>query len=115
MIITAAGSSTRMRPAPDIPDTLDVPNVPDAPVGALAGGPLGAPVKKEYLPLGPGLRDGEGRPLTVLGAAVSAFAGFDEIDLIVITVPADGEAAARAALPRQLPGSSGGPAVLFTG
>jgi 2-C-methyl-D-erythritol 4-phosphate cytidylyltransferase len=73
----------------------------------------GAPVKKEYLPLGPGICDRE--PLTVLGAAVSAFAAFDEIGLIVITVPAGGEAAARAALPRDLRGArAGGPAVLFT-
>ncbi|MDR1444887.1 MAG: 2-C-methyl-D-erythritol 4-phosphate cytidylyltransferase [Treponema sp.] len=94
-IITAAGSSARMRP------------------GFPAAGALGAGVKKEYLSLG--LCDDEGKALTVLGAAVSAFAEFEEIGVIVITVPADGEAAARAALPRRLLDSSGGPPVLFTG
>ncbi|GHV88517.1 2-C-methyl-D-erythritol 4-phosphate cytidylyltransferase [Spirochaetia bacterium] len=71
-IITAAGSSSRM------------------------GG-----VKKEYRPL-PGQFDDAGRPLTVLGAAVLAFAAVPRIERIVIAVPASGEygeAAARASLP----------------
>ncbi|MDR2375244.1 MAG: 2-C-methyl-D-erythritol 4-phosphate cytidylyltransferase [Treponema sp.] len=84
-----------------------------------AAASAGIPVKKEYLPLGPGYCDAEGKPLTVLGAAVSAFARLDkEIGVIVVTVPADGEVLARAALPRDLcesSGRSGRPAVLFTG
>jgi 2-C-methyl-D-erythritol 4-phosphate cytidylyltransferase len=72
--------------------------------------------KKEYRPLDP---DGSGKPLTVLGAAVSAFAAFPCIRTIVITVPAGleiGEAAAREALPEALfSDSSGGnrPKILF--
>ena len=81
-IICAAGSSSRMRYAG-------------------AGG-----IKKEYRLL-PERDDG----LTVLGAAVSAFAAVSAIQTIVITVPDDafaGEAAARKALPPQLlEGSSG--------
>ncbi|MDR1972478.1 MAG: 2-C-methyl-D-erythritol 4-phosphate cytidylyltransferase [Treponema sp.] len=73
-VITAAGSSSRMGPA----------------------------VKKEYLALGPSCLDKGGRPLTVLGAAVSAFAGLGEIAFIVITVPVEGEAEARSALPPEL-------------
>lgn len=72
-VITAAGASTRM------------------------GG-----VKKEYRPLGDGIYDSAGKPLSVLGAAVLAFAACPEVDLIVITVPNNsetGEAAARAVLP----------------
>ena len=56
--------------------------------------------KKEYRPL-PGSPSG----LTVLGAAVSAFAAVPEITTIIITVPNDpgtGEIAARNALPPQL-------------
>jgi 2-C-methyl-D-erythritol 4-phosphate cytidylyltransferase len=73
-VITAAGSSDRM----------------------------GGGVKKEYRPLGAGIDDAQGRPLTVLGAAVGAFAANPRIGIIVITVPPDsecGEAAARSALP----------------
>ncbi|GHT80468.1 2-C-methyl-D-erythritol 4-phosphate cytidylyltransferase [Spirochaetia bacterium] len=73
-IITAAGSSSRM------------------------GG-----VKKEYRPL-PDQFDDEGKPLTVLGAAVQTFVAVPRIGLIVISVPATGEygeAAARAALPKR--------------
>jgi 2-C-methyl-D-erythritol 4-phosphate cytidylyltransferase len=78
-VITAAGSSTRM-----------------------SGG------KKEYRFLA-GRVDSAGEPLTVLGAAVSAFAALDEIKTIVITVPLDpeiGEFAARAALPLAMRGDS---------
>ncbi|MDR2098002.1 MAG: 2-C-methyl-D-erythritol 4-phosphate cytidylyltransferase [Spirochaetaceae bacterium] len=87
-IITAAGSSTRM------------------------GG-----TKKEYLPITSpkesangteGAASNTGGPvLTVLGAAVSVFAGSPRIGLIVITVPPnadDGEYAARQALPEHLLG-----------
>jgi 2-C-methyl-D-erythritol 4-phosphate cytidylyltransferase len=72
-LITAAGSSSRM------------------------GG-----VKKEYCVLDPSCTDDQGNPLTVLGAAVLAFASCGEIGPIVITVPPEGEAAARASLPRSL-------------
>ncbi|MDR1586693.1 MAG: 2-C-methyl-D-erythritol 4-phosphate cytidylyltransferase [Treponema sp.] len=74
--------------------------------------------KKEYRSLS-GAPDGSGKPLTVLGAVVSAFAVFPCIKTIVITVPVDpalGEAAARQALPEALfSGSSGGsgPKILF--
>jgi 2-C-methyl-D-erythritol 4-phosphate cytidylyltransferase len=67
-------------------------------------------LKKEYRPLD-GESDEEGRPLTILGASVLAFAASPRIDILVITVPADperGEWAAREALPRSLfaPGAS---------
>ncbi|GHV75216.1 2-C-methyl-D-erythritol 4-phosphate cytidylyltransferase [Spirochaetia bacterium] len=77
VIITAAGSSSRM----------------------------GRGIKKEYRPLGSGINDADGRPLTVLGAAVSAFAANPRIGTIVITIPhnvASAEADARAALPLSL-------------
>jgi 2-C-methyl-D-erythritol 4-phosphate cytidylyltransferase len=57
-------------------------------------------VKKEYLPL-PGGPDS----LTVLGAAVSAFAAVPEINTIVIVVPEEpesGETTARNALPPEI-------------
>ena len=55
-------------------------------------------VKKEYLPL-PGAPDS----LTVLGAAVSAFAAVPEIKPILIVVPEEtGETAARNALPPEV-------------
>ena len=60
---------------------------------------MGEGIKKEYRPL----PDGNG--LTVLGAAVSAFTSFPQIDAILITVPPEdpaGEAAARASLPAEL-------------
>ncbi|MDR2742211.1 MAG: 2-C-methyl-D-erythritol 4-phosphate cytidylyltransferase [Treponema sp.] len=72
-IITAAGSSRRM------------------------GG-----LKKEYRPLVPQQFGPGGEPLTVLGAAVLAFAVSPRIRVIVITVPeapSSGEEAARACLP----------------
>lgn len=62
--------------------------------------------------MGPARVDRRGLPLTVLGAAVSAFAGIGEIGLIVIAVPPGGEAEARAALPEELlipPASLGQP------
>jgi 2-C-methyl-D-erythritol 4-phosphate cytidylyltransferase len=86
-VIAASGSSSRM---------------------ALSGGQA----KKEYLPLGPGYVDRRGTPLTVLGAAVSAFAGIGEIGFIVIAVPPKGEAEARAALPEELLASPA-PRLLF--
>ncbi|GHV29830.1 2-C-methyl-D-erythritol 4-phosphate cytidylyltransferase [Spirochaetia bacterium] len=76
-VITAAGSSSRM----------------------------GGGIKKEYRPLGPGINDSDGRPLTVLGAALSAFAANPRIGTIIITIPANvasAEAEARAALPVSL-------------
>jgi 2-C-methyl-D-erythritol 4-phosphate cytidylyltransferase/2-C-methyl-D-erythritol 4-phosphate cytidylyltransferase/2-C-methyl-D-erythritol 2,4-cyclodiphosphate synthase len=90
-VITAAGSSSRM-----------------------SGGR-----KKEYLPLGPNFFDHGGKPLTVLGAAVLAFAKIPEISFIVITVPHQGagEAEARAALPAEVFGEAASstehPRVLF--
>ncbi|MDR3122354.1 MAG: 2-C-methyl-D-erythritol 4-phosphate cytidylyltransferase [Treponema sp.] len=88
VIIAAAGSSSRM----------------------------GGGVKKEYRPLGEGIDDADGRPLTVLGAATGAFAANPHVSLIVITVPFGveyGQAAARAALPPSLfmPGKR--PPILF--
>jgi 2-C-methyl-D-erythritol 4-phosphate cytidylyltransferase len=60
------------------------------------------PSKKEYLPLGEGLLDDEGKLLTVLGASVLAFAAFPRIETIAIAVPPPGELAARKALPDHL-------------
>ena len=65
--------------------------------------------KKEYRLL-------PGSELTVLGAAVSAFAGVPAIKTIVIVVPTDpatGEAAARNALPPSLLAGEGVPAIHF--
>ncbi|MDR2757816.1 MAG: 2-C-methyl-D-erythritol 4-phosphate cytidylyltransferase [Spirochaetaceae bacterium] len=59
-------------------------------------------VKKEYLPLGRGMIDEEGKPLSVLGSSVLAFASSPRIDLLVIAVPADREHAARLSLPSRL-------------
>jgi 2-C-methyl-D-erythritol 4-phosphate cytidylyltransferase len=73
-------------------------------------GDTDVPLKKEYMFLGNGCLDDEGRPLTVLGSAVCAFALFPQINVIVITVPPDaesGEAAARASLPARFFRSSG--------
>jgi 2-C-methyl-D-erythritol 4-phosphate cytidylyltransferase len=82
-VVTAAGSSARM-----------------------AGGGVvaGKAVKKEYRVL-PGCADADGKPLTVLGAAVGAFASVPDVCQIVVTVPPDRENAedeARAALPSKL-------------
>jgi 2-C-methyl-D-erythritol 4-phosphate cytidylyltransferase len=90
-VITAAGSSTRM------------------------GG-----LKKEYITLPPaaGNTDNEGAMLTVLGAAVSAFAASRRISLIFITTPPDadnGEYAARKALPERLPRPDPPPIVFVPG
>jgi 2-C-methyl-D-erythritol 4-phosphate cytidylyltransferase len=87
-VITAAGSSSRM----------------------------GRGIKKEYRPLGAGFNDADGRPLTVLGAAVGAFAANPRIGIIVITVPLDtesGEAVARSALPVSLLMALPRPRILF--
>lgn len=78
-IITAGGSSSRMN-----------------------GGRPNGGVKKEYLPLGHGILDNAGKPLTVLGASLIAFAAFPVIKHIVITVPVEGEPAARRAIPAPL-------------
>ncbi|MDR2070753.1 MAG: 2-C-methyl-D-erythritol 4-phosphate cytidylyltransferase [Treponema sp.] len=76
VIVTAAGASRRM------------------------GG-----VKKEYRPLLPQQSGPGGESLTVLGAAVLAFAASPRIGFIAVTVPQDpaaGEEAARACLPPSL-------------
>jgi 2-C-methyl-D-erythritol 4-phosphate cytidylyltransferase len=70
------------------------------------GGPLSAvkAVKKEYRVL-PGCADADGKPLTVLGAAVGTFAAVPAIGHIVVTVPPDREYAedeVRAVLPSTL-------------
>ncbi|MDR1100079.1 MAG: 2-C-methyl-D-erythritol 4-phosphate cytidylyltransferase [Treponema sp.] len=92
-VITAAGSSSRMK----------------GEAGNAGGG------KKEYRPLD--RADETGKPLTVLGAALSAFAAIGEIATVVITVPPEaetGEFAARQALPaRFLEGREGRPRLLF--
>jgi 2-C-methyl-D-erythritol 4-phosphate cytidylyltransferase len=62
----------------------------------------GNPSKKEYLPLGEGILDNDGKGLTVLGASVLAFAGFPGIETIAIAVPPQGEVEARKALPDYL-------------
>lgn len=84
MVIAAAGSSSRM------------------------GGD-----KKEYLPLGRGMTDGEGKPLSVLGGSVLAFTSSPWIDLVVIAVPADGEYAARLSLPSRLLYPAAKPRIFF--
>jgi 2-C-methyl-D-erythritol 4-phosphate cytidylyltransferase len=81
-IITAAGSSRRMR-------------LPTDAAAALSAGTF---IKKEYRVIG---KTPEGAPLTVLGAAVRAFADSRCVSTLVITVPAgveDGEASARDAI-----------------
>ena len=68
-------------------------------------------VKKEYLPLGRAENS-----LTVLGAALSAFASCPRIGLIVISVPPDsgnGEAAARSCLPAEFLRGKGQERILF--
>jgi 2-C-methyl-D-erythritol 4-phosphate cytidylyltransferase len=71
-------------------------------------------LKKEYCPM-PAAAAAAGRPLTVLGAAVSAFAAVSAVEIIVISVPAGaetGETAARKALPPELL-AAGSPRILF--
>jgi 2-C-methyl-D-erythritol 4-phosphate cytidylyltransferase len=80
-IITAAGASSRM------------------------GG-----IKKEYWPLGNGAVDNDGKPLTVLGAAVSAFAVIKRISTVIIAV--SDIVRARSSLPAATPRldfAAGGP------
>jgi 2-C-methyl-D-erythritol 4-phosphate cytidylyltransferase/2-C-methyl-D-erythritol 2,4-cyclodiphosphate synthase len=62
--------------------------------------------KKEYLPLPSGAAGSAERALTVLGAAVSAFASIPQIRPIVITVPPGEEDAARTCLPKELQSKS---------
>jgi 2-C-methyl-D-erythritol 4-phosphate cytidylyltransferase len=72
-------------------------------------------IKKEYRIL-PGKTDDQGKPLSVLGAAVSAFAASPRVTLLVIAVPLDaerGEFAARASLPSRFLGPPGEPPILF--
>ena len=91
VIICAAGTSSRM------------------------GGLDGSLLKKEYRPL---YRKATGKlaRLTVLGAAVRAFATLSEVQTIVIAVPDDpaiGEAAARKAIPPALLSGKIGPPIHF--
>jgi 2-C-methyl-D-erythritol 4-phosphate cytidylyltransferase len=77
----------------------------DAPIAVVivtAGSshPMGG--KKDYRPLGRGRTDGDGKPLSVLGGTVLAFAASPRIDLMVIVVPADREYAVRLSLPSRL-------------
>ncbi|MDR2103233.1 MAG: 2-C-methyl-D-erythritol 4-phosphate cytidylyltransferase [Treponema sp.] len=63
-------------------------------------------LKKEYLPLGGAARDGAGKPLSVLGAALLAFVAVRRIGMVVISYPGEvpgGEAALRASLPGGIP------------
>jgi 2-C-methyl-D-erythritol 4-phosphate cytidylyltransferase len=64
-------------------------------------------IKKEYQKI-----DDSAESLTVLGSAVSAFASVPSVEIIVITVPENGEAAAREALPSEFL-TAGRPKVLF--
>jgi 2-C-methyl-D-erythritol 4-phosphate cytidylyltransferase len=69
--------------------------------GALSAGKA---IKKEYRVL-PGCADADGKPLTVLGAAVGVFAAIPAISQIVVTLPPDQEDAegeVRAVLPSKL-------------
>jgi 2-C-methyl-D-erythritol 4-phosphate cytidylyltransferase len=73
-------------------------------------------VKKEYCPLGPDYTDEEGKPLTVLGGVIRAFAASSRIETIVIVVPVDpelGEFAARKSLPARFLKSNARPRILF--
>jgi 2-C-methyl-D-erythritol 4-phosphate cytidylyltransferase/2-C-methyl-D-erythritol 4-phosphate cytidylyltransferase/2-C-methyl-D-erythritol 2,4-cyclodiphosphate synthase len=74
-------------------------------------------LKKEYHPLVPPGLDGNGRPLSVLGAAVLAFAAVPRIRAVVIAIPVEGsggEAAARACLPPELLEGPGSPRIAFS-
>ena len=71
--------------------------------------------KKEYCPF-PALDGSAGGGLTVLGAAITAFAEIPQVKIIIIAVPDNpktGEAAARNALPQGLFAGKSSPAVLF--
>jgi 2-C-methyl-D-erythritol 4-phosphate cytidylyltransferase len=73
-------------------------------------------VKKEYRPLGRDCLDDEGKPLTVLGGAVSAFAASPRIDVIVLAVPSEpetGEGVARKSLPARFLKPDAMPRILF--
>jgi 2-C-methyl-D-erythritol 4-phosphate cytidylyltransferase len=77
-------------------------------------------IKKEYHPfvdvIG-GAAPVDGKPLTVLGAAVLAFAAVPRISRIVIVVPPNqdaGECAARRALPDRLLDPAASPRITFT-
>jgi 2-C-methyl-D-erythritol 4-phosphate cytidylyltransferase/2-C-methyl-D-erythritol 4-phosphate cytidylyltransferase/2-C-methyl-D-erythritol 2,4-cyclodiphosphate synthase len=78
--------------------------------------------KKEYQPFvavsgGHTASDKDGKPLTVLGATVSAFTAIPRVSAIVIAVPPTpetGEAFARKALPAYLLSPSALPPILFT-
>jgi 2-C-methyl-D-erythritol 4-phosphate cytidylyltransferase len=72
--------------------------------------------KKEYRPRGAGREDETGNPLSVLGAAVLAFAAVPRIELLVIPYPPEaetGEADLRASLPARIR-EGGKPRVLLT-
>lgn len=70
-------------------------------------------MKKEYRLLPGDCPDGEGKPLTVLGAGACAFASVPAVTLLVITVPTNGEVAARNSLPAALLKSGCLPRILF--
>lgn len=70
--------------------------------------------KKEYRFLE--ARDADGAALTVLGAAVAAFADSGEVGIVVVSVPPGGAEAARAALPKRFAeGTASVPVVLAEG
>lgn len=69
-------------------------------------------VKKEYRPLGPELRS-DGKPITVLDSAVRAFRSVPRVNAIVITVPLEGETAAREALDPLFLGPGVRPPIIF--
>ena len=66
---------------------------------------MGEGIKKEYCLLPDGL--------TVLGKSVSVFAKIPEVNTIIITIPADGEADAKKALPPSLLADGALPSILF--
>jgi 2-C-methyl-D-erythritol 4-phosphate cytidylyltransferase len=73
-------------------------------------------LKKEYRPLGSNITDDEHKPLTVLGAAVLAFASSNRIQTVVISVPPSaekGEFAARVSLPQGLLQTGAKPRIFF--
>jgi 2-C-methyl-D-erythritol 4-phosphate cytidylyltransferase len=73
-------------------------------------------LKKEYRTLGSNRTDADHKPLTVLGAAVLAFAASHRIQTVVISVPPHGETgelAARASLPQRLLQAAAKPRIYF--